>query len=616
MRLLAMLATSVAGCIGATVIIADEGTRARDVSNVANPKSLSNWNSQALVEALSTQGVARDAIRSHPHQRVPVVCGVELNNSTSLPTRKPPPSSTQLTELLPGMRAWECVPSVIRNNGTDTFRLEVNVNGRVQGVWLTNNANYVKYVSGPDAQPLRDDGLNGDRRSGDYIFTSAPLNYNTNATMADYLWWDTNSPAGMMFADLPRLVIVETNGTVNQFLIEPCVGILRSDIPLTEGIRLASNIVATPHLINVQTTNRNTQITMRYTSIWLNSVTLPIYAVLPDAFDFHFFFSVDHVEWAEMMTSYNFAAGIHYAVKVNYAGTGKLSSDTTSAFGSSGRLQGVMALDTADRGVYAYNATHELTHQWCSFTSPALGLSKDDSHYVYKCDVNSAVGGQHWIDQGNGIFFRGCDQSYAGPHAQPLDRYMMGLIWSSNVPPMHFTTNNVYCDDLITNATTVTISDIQAVHGVRTPTPATAQKDFSLCFIAESFARLLDPVELTFYERLAAQYTKPLPPGANDPDMGSNWASVTRYYGEGVTWNGDVLASIRPRITVAERTTNGVARISGMGYPGRNYRLLRTTNFVAWTTVTNQTASTNGAFSLVDGTPTPGSPRFYRIATP
>jgi hypothetical protein len=61
------------------------------------------------------------------------------------------------------MRCWECVPGVIRDDGVDSFRLEVDANGVVGQVILSLAAGNLAFVSGTNSQNLRDDGLNGDR---------------------------------------------------------------------------------------------------------------------------------------------------------------------------------------------------------------------------------------------------------------------------------------------------------------------------------------------------------------------------------------------------------------------------------------------------------------------
>jgi len=94
---------------------------------------------------------------------------------------------------------------------------------------------------------------------------------------------------------------------------------------------------------------------------------------------------------------------------------------------------------------------------------------------------------------------------------------MMGLIDGSEVSPRHVYTETslppvfkcqagepVSASEI---ATTVTMAEIQGTHGLRTPAPSDAQRDFTIAFVAESHERFLTPTEMTFYEILAAHYT-------------------------------------------------------------------------------------------------------------
>src|SRR6185503_19850108 len=105
-----------------------------------------------------------------------------------------------------------------------------------------------------------------------------------------------------------------------------------------------------------------------------------------------------------------------------------------------------------------------------------------------------------------------CSEGRSGAHRiAPLDLYMMGLLDGSAVPPVPvFSGAFTPCGNVVQNIVgAVTIADIQEMHGVRTPGPAEAQRDFSLGFVAESHARLLDATETTFYDIRAAHYTRP-----------------------------------------------------------------------------------------------------------
>jgi hypothetical protein len=571
--------------------------------------------STSLLKLLESKGVPADAIRGLDFQGIPIVCGTQSGSFQSLNANKPPWETNPPPTTLPaGMRSWECVPGVIRNNGTDFFRLEVDVNGPVNQVTFQVGSSLLRYVSGAALQNLRDDGLDGDRVAGDRIFTSDGIRY-SGAPFPNNLWYNSASPAGLHLQQIGTLSIIETNGTATDFLITPGIAMMSTNVPLVEISQMASNIFISPHLVNVVTSARKTQQSLRVAFNPLNGLTIPIYSVLPDAFDFFVFFSMDHAEYFPFESfSGNFVSGAHLTVQVKYSGTGLFTNNSDYLyFGSAGRLQGVNVIDTTTRGVYDGICTHELIHQWASKTSGSLGLNHDGSHYPSTCSANSLVGGTHWTLNTNGIFVKNCDDSTQAP---PLDKYMMGLISGSSVPPLYVATNAPGCYAIVTNGyRTVTIAEIQAVHGVRTPTPANAQKDFSFCFVAESFGRPLTAVEMTFYDVLAGHYTKTIPVGEPSPVIPSGWASIDRYFGEGSKWSSDVADLIRPKIILTELLSNGTARISGNGYVGRSYRLLKSTNLMSWSAVTNKTADTNGSFVLQDSSVTHVS-RFYRVSTP
>jgi hypothetical protein len=269
------------------------------------------------------------------------------------------------------------------------------------------------------------------------------------------------------------------------------------------------------------------------------------------------FFSTSKIERLPRLSVPNFHSGVQSAVRVNYTGTGLVPFDDTAFFGSDGRLLGLDVLDAYGRGIVSNNATHELIHQWSSFTSPMLGLSDGTGHYTYRSSVGSFVGGSLWIDNGDGTFTRNCTEGRNGAHhAPPLDKYMMGLIDGTEVAPLHIDLGTgPICQgqDIIDHYSTVTIEDIQGVHGVRTPGPAGAQRNFAIAFVAESHERLLNPTELTFYEILAEHYTKVVPPQDPDPYVGFNWASIDRFFDESTTWRSRIIfrgVTLEPSINV------------------------------------------------------------------
>src|SRR4026209_1623789 len=84
-----------------------------------------------------------------------------------------------------GTRAWEVIPGVVRSDGSETFRLEVNVNGPVQSVGLF--VQYPVLAAQPGPHTRKDDGTGQDRVAGDFVFTAGPFSINRTNLEAQLL---------------------------------------------------------------------------------------------------------------------------------------------------------------------------------------------------------------------------------------------------------------------------------------------------------------------------------------------------------------------------------------------------------------------------------------------
>lgn len=490
-------------------------------------------------QALARQGVSPEQIIGTDSAGVPLVSAAPI---VGVPVRSAAPESARLES---GLRGWEVIPGVVRANDSDTFRVEVDVNGPVLRVTINVN-NFGVIPSNPMITELRDDGMGEDRLAGDFIFTSIAFRYASWASLIYYSIDPAEAP-GIGLGTLGWVTIYELDGTETSFLNNPTVGLLRPNVPLTSSVALAPDVQVSPHLINVRGDGRAAQNLLRsVTSGEAAGLASRVYTVLPDSFDFLVLLSTNKVERRPYLTSANFYAGVHWLVRADYTGTGLAPFDNSGSWGSSGRLLGVSTLDAYGRGVVTNNLTHELSHQWGAWTSR---LNDGTAHYPGRSSVGSLIGGSRWTDNGDGTFGVDCNEGRSGAHhAAPLDLYMMGLIDGSAVPDVHIARDNVdfgpKCDgqpllpDEIDR--TVTIADLQLSHGVRSPGPTTAQRDFRLAFVAESRDRLFTPPEMTFYEILAAHYTKTLAPQEPDPYVGFNWVPVTRFFGHGTTWRSDL----------------------------------------------------------------------------
>lgn len=532
--------------------------------------------------------------------------------------KKPPPP---LPVLPAGMRMWQTIPGVVRNNGADTFRLEVNVNGVVSNVTIRLDEGFASQ-SGQTNVSLNDSGTNGDLVAGDGIYTSEPLHFDTNyqQDLLPYYFGDANSPAGIdSHLFVGTVTMTETNGTQNQFLINPGVGILNQNVPLAQTVQLSTNVVISPHLFNVLGTNLFTQKFLREYTLETGELPGKIYSVFPDAYDFFVYFSTYHIEYIPY-PSYpeDGVAGSHQSLQINFTGTGQSEFNDSAAYGSAGRLLGINALDSYDRGVIGGILGHEILHQWGSYM-PAFAFS-DGEHYTPTSNAGSLLGGHQWIDNGDGTFSYDCSEDLTGPtRCDPLDQYLMGLIDTNLVATMHTyaPTSTVICYEIISNIdSTATIQDIVNTYGLRTPGPAASQKNFSIGFVAESYQRTLNPAEMTYYELLAAQFAKPLPLGGPDPGVGVNWPSFSRFFGGGSTWSSDVLSVIEPVIQSVQFSSNGLPKITAQGIPDWKYRLQGSTNLLTWSDITNQTAAANGAIVITDVSSNSPTDKFYRLVYP
>ncbi|HJQ85394.1 MAG TPA: myxococcus cysteine-rich repeat containing protein, partial [Candidatus Binatia bacterium] len=454
------------------------------------------------------------------------------------------------------VRGWETVPGVVRADGVGVFRLEVELDAPVASVMLEDRSSCLA-ADGP-ARVLHDDGLDGDRVAGDLVYTSAAFRY--VCAPPGFLRDDPSSPAGVDFLDVGTVEVMELDGTVDEFLGRPAVGLLAPGVAPPPTTALGADVVVAPHLVNVRSEARATQRLLRFPGDDLAGVTRAFYAVLPDAVDFFVFFSTAKLELLPRLSSRNFVAGSHRSVRVDFTGTGQSPFDNGAVYGSRGRLLGVNALDTYGRGIVGNVATHELQHQWAAFLSPALGLS-DGIHYGPRTNAGSLLGGFRWIDDGAGGFVLDCTEGRSGAfHAAPLDLYLMGLVPGTAVAPLRVAAASTLACGQEVGALerTIRIEDIQSVYGVRTPGPDAAQRDFRIAFVAETHGRLLAPQELAFYETLAAHYTRPLGPSEPDPYHGSGqWSSIARFFGAGTTWRGDILTCGNATVELAEECDDG-----------------------------------------------------------
>lgn len=168
----------------------------------------------------------------------------------------------------------------------------------------------------------------------------------------------------------------------------------------------------------------------------------------------------------------------------------------------------------------------EFGHRWGAFvhfdddgTESTALLGRDDAHWSYFVDSDwSWMEGNDWRDNGDGSFTTNHGSFGDVPGFSPLDLYLMGLIPASAVPDFLLIENpsgNYDPEDgpqvLYGNPATITgkkkmvsIDDILAVEGPRSPSFAQAKRRFQTTFLV--VFRSVDNTDDTTLRALAAEY--------------------------------------------------------------------------------------------------------------
>ena len=232
-------------------------------------------------------------------------------------------------------------------------------------------------------------------------------------------------------------------------------------------------------------------------------VAKEFYKEHPDTYDFLMVF-----------TSFEFESGdaiaFHNTIQNDVQGLGKRIYDSSSFYGSNGKLKGLTdmaalsrysSLDPLDPGFedVLFVMSHEILHQWGSRTKVTneLGdvtedLTDGEGHWI----SNFSNGGSahyvpEWIDNGDGTYTSNPDSRFSSSNRfSPLDLYNMGLYEASEVPPMQLLkldtplTKGARAGTTITaTPVEVTIEQIIEANGPRIPSAADSQKTFHIGFI-------------------------------------------------------------------------------------------------------------------------------------
>jgi len=223
------------------------------------------------------------------------------------------------------------------------------------------------------------------------------------------------------------------------------------------------------------------------------------------------------------------AIAFYNHIKNDVGGIGQQIYDNSALYGSNGKLQGtidmgnLLKLTTTPLDPH-YDITvdtmmHETLHRWSAFvkfrdwnggTSDAL-LGSDKAHWSFLFDSGgSTLYGNKWRDNGNGTFTSTAVRKYYSSQ----DLYLMGMLDKSKVPPTLLIDNPAIDPTQPSElgatisgiARTVTVDDIIAVEGERSPSFKDSQKQFKTAFIYVVTPGSFTPDDLIGIENLRNGY--------------------------------------------------------------------------------------------------------------
>lgn len=396
------------------------------------------------------------------------------------------------------------VPSAILDDGISSTRLEVYGGTNVISVELLFDVPLiVDGKSGCDDViiPLYDDGTHGDVWASDGIFSIGGIVWDQeggthSCPLKNYF---LRTIPGVLAFKASAVFTYESGTQYNFYSIVLDVLDQLIFTELDDVIQLSSEAQVSSNVTNIVDNEYRLE---GWLGRWGDNTDIrplirKLYHVIPDDFQF---LHLTSTLYPDELIGRPYI-GLHGLVKVDWTGTGLDIFDHSSDYGSEGTLLGINGIVSRRNYDTPALLIHETKHQWTAFLDPSLGLS-DGIHWKGNTSVACV-----WTDNGDGTFTSDGSWSDTG-RAPPLELYLMGLAHINDVSPLYWAENQEqdFCikGTIITGPFhKVTIEDIIAVEGLRTPGPDSSRTEFRMAFVVTTQNRLLTPLEMTLYNKLA-----------------------------------------------------------------------------------------------------------------
>jgi hypothetical protein len=420
-----------------------------------------------------------------------------------------PPAGT------PQVRCAAFFPFAVAIDGSETTRAEIRIVGSgVSAVAIGNTFPVVGVELDGNPFPqtggfidLYDDGTRGDRVAGDGIWSRDGIRIDAIPTPIRSYFFDR-----MRYTDGSgtQTISIQASGNNGQYGPARLGGLdpgLRA-----EADRLADDLYLTDHVAFLRQPDTLAElrwlIRARPPTADILSVGQRVYEKFPDVFDFLI-----------LNPGADVPGGLRGALlsgRNDTTGIGRPVFDNTADWGSQGRLKSVLALGLTDSGP----VLHEIGHTWGMFVGDSLGLQQcSPVHQGWAGTGCGPLGGfdpDTLVDNGDGSYSIASGCSSAGgagadisPY-HPLNLYLMGLIPAAEVPPIPvpinvdcFSVSQDFVEQTITfeadGISTLTIEQLIAEHGIRTPGITDSQKAFTLGWIVP-INRELTATETGWYQ--------------------------------------------------------------------------------------------------------------------